>query len=68
MHAQSRYVLARAIRKEPIMSEAARYDESAFRPRAKWIFLVFALIGAFLLLAEHRAHIVPWLPWLLLAA
>ena len=50
------------------MSEAARHDESAFRPRAKLIFLVFALIGAFLLLAEHRAHIVSWLPWLFLAA
>jgi hypothetical protein len=29
---------------------------------------VFAAIGAFFLLAEHRAHLLPYLPWLLLAA
>jgi hypothetical protein len=34
----------------------------------KAVFVVFAAIAAFLLLAEHRAHIVPYLPWLLLAA
>lgn len=50
------------------MPEAARHDESALQPRAKLIFLAFALIGAFFLLAEHRAHVVPWLPWLFLAA
>jgi hypothetical protein len=32
------------------------------------VLLVFAVISAFFLLAEHRAHILPWLPWLLLAA
>ena len=50
------------------MREAARHDESALQPRAKLIFLAFALIGAFCLLAEHRAHVLPWLPWLFLAA
>jgi hypothetical protein len=28
---------------------------------------VFAVIGAFFLIAEHRAHLFPYLPWLLLA-
>lgn len=31
-------------------------------------FLVFAMIGAFFLFTEHRAHVIPFLPWLLLAA
>ena len=32
------------------------------------VMIAFAAIGAFLLLAEHRAHVLPFLPWLLLAA
>ena len=50
------------------MPEATRHDESTWRPRVKFVFLAFALIGAFFLLAEHRAHVLPWLPWLFLAA
>ena len=33
-----------------------------------WLFWGFAAIGAFFLLTEHYAHVVPYLPWLLLAA
>ena len=50
------------------MPDADRHDEGTWRPRAKFVFLAFALIGALLLIAEHRAHVLPWLPWLLLAA
>lgn len=50
------------------MAEETRHDESAWRPRVKIVFLAFAVIGAFLLIAEHRAHVLPWLPWLFLAA
>ena len=50
------------------MSEETGHDESAWRPRVKFAFLAFAVIGAFFLLAEHRAHVLPWLPWLFLAA
>ena len=32
------------------------------------VLALFGAIAAFLLLAEHRAHVVPHLPWLLLAA
>lgn len=32
------------------------------------VFIGFALIAAFFVLAEHRAHVLPFLPWLLLAA
>lgn len=34
----------------------------------KWALIGFAAIGGFFLLAEHRAHVLPYLPWLLLAA
>jgi hypothetical protein len=56
------------MRKESTMPETTRHDESAWRPRVKFVFLAFALIGAFFLIAEHRAHVLPWLPWLFLAA
>jgi hypothetical protein len=34
----------------------------------KFVLVAFALIGAFFLIAEHRAHVMPLLPWLFLAA
>lgn len=44
-------------------------DTSPRWPAAtKLAFIVFAVIGAFFLIAEHRAHLFPYLPWLLLAA
>ena len=50
------------------MLEATGHNESGWRSRVKLVFLAFAVIGAFFLLAEHRAHVLPWLPWLFLAA
>lgn len=44
------------------------HDESAWRSRVTVVFFAFAAIGAFLMLGEHGAHVLPWLPWLLLAA
>lgn len=37
-------------------------------PRITIALIAFAAIAAFLLLAEHRAHVLPFLPWLVLAA
>ncbi len=37
------------------------------RRAATWAFYGFLAIGAFFLLAEHRAHLLGWLPFLLLA-
>src|SRR6266536_4174076 len=54
--------------KESPMLEETAHNESAWRSRVKFVFLAFAVIGAFFLLAEHRAHVLPWLPWLFLAA
>ena len=34
----------------------------------RWLFWGFAAVAAFFLLTEHYAHVVPYLPWILLAA
>lgn len=34
----------------------------------RWVFWGFVLIVAYFLVAEHRAHVVQYLPFLLLAA
>lgn len=48
-------------------TEAPR-QSSFFKSRAGVVLLVFLAIAAFYLIAEHRAHLVGSLPWLLLAA
>lgn len=53
------------------MSERSAHDDNVWSSRSKWAFVVFAIIGAFFLVTEHRAHLLPYLsylPWLLLAA
>lgn len=50
------------------MTEEHQQHDDAWPRRAIWAFAAFASIGAFFLLAEHRAHVLPWLPWLILAA
>lgn len=36
--------------------------------RVRWVFLGFLAVAAFFLFAEHRAHFLGALPWLLLLA
>lgn len=36
--------------------------------RGTWIFGAFAIIALLLLVFEHRAHLLGWLPWLFLLA
>lgn len=36
--------------------------------RTKWVFLGFALVAGIALIFEHRLHLVPYLPWLLVLA
>ena len=50
------------------MSEQTEHNHNAWNSRARWMFAAFVIIGAFFLVAEHRAHVLPYLPWLLLAA
>jgi hypothetical protein len=49
------------------MTENMRNGEPR-SPRIKFVLIGFVLIGGFFLIAEHRAHVLPWLPWLFLAA
>ena len=39
-----------------------------YRKVSRYVFFGFVAVAAYFLLAEHRAHIVPFLPFLLLAA
>lgn len=41
-------------------------EPSFWRSPAGWVFLGFSAIAAFFLLAEHRAHVLGVLPFLLL--
>src|SRR4030095_1446110 len=50
------------------MPDHTEHNGNAWSSRAKWALLGFAIIGAFFLLAEHRAHVLPFLPWLILLA
>ena len=36
--------------------------------RAKWVFIAFLALAAVLLFTEHRAHLLGFLPWLILLA
>ena len=50
------------------MIDHLEHDSSPWSFRAKVAFGVFAIIGGFFLVAEHRAHVLPYLPWLFLLA
>jgi hypothetical protein len=39
-----------------------------YRKVSRYVFFGFVVVAAYFLIAEHRAHIVPFLPLLLLAA
>lgn len=38
------------------------------RTVSRWVFFGFVAIALYFLIAEHRAHLIPFLPFLLLAA
>ena len=46
--------------------EAAR--AGFWRSKTGLVTIAFLLIGAFFLVTEHRAHLLGWLPWLILLA
>ena len=43
-------------------------QKSFWRTRTAMALLGFSLVAGFLLLSEHRAHVLGWLPWLILLA
>lgn len=38
------------------------------KSRVNWVLIGFLLIIGYFLIMEHRAHLLAWLPWLLLIA
>lgn len=50
------------------MAEGADHVDDRRASRSRWVFVAFAVIAAYFLVAEHGAHVVPYLPWLLLLA
>ena len=50
------------------MSDEHDSGDGFFRSKANLALVVFGAIAAFFLLAEHRAHLFGWLPYLLLLA
>lgn len=50
------------------MNEQCQSHQDVVSRRIKQVLVLFAIIGGFFIVAEHRAHLIPYLPWLLLAA
>jgi hypothetical protein len=50
------------------MNEQRQSRQDVIGRRMKQVFVLFAIIGGFFIVAEHRAHLIPYLPWLFLAA
>ena len=50
------------------MNDDVGHNYEPWGSRMKLVLIGFALIGGFFLIAEHRAHVLPFLPWLFLAA
>lgn len=51
------------------MAEHSHESHGSGGPRyGRWTFAGFALIGAYFLLAEHQAHVIQFLPFLLVLA
>lgn len=50
------------------MQHDHRVLNNRYRTVSRYVFFGFAAVAAYFVIAEHRAHIVPFLPFLLLAA
>ena len=50
------------------MNEEIGHSRDPTGLRLNIVFVVFGVIGAYFLITEHRAHVLPYLPWLFLAA
>ena len=48
--------------------ETSPEQASFWKSKTGLITIVFLVIGAFFLVTEHRAHLLGWLPWLILPA
>jgi hypothetical protein len=50
------------------MADHPHEDRPSGGGYGRWVFWGFALIAAFFLITEHRAHVFQYLPFLLVAA
>jgi hypothetical protein len=50
------------------MDNLTRTPETVTHRRAKQVFALFAIVASFFVILEHQAHLIPYLPWLLLLA
>ena len=50
------------------MNEQSQSHHDVVGRRIQQVLVLFAIIGGFFIVAEHRAHLIPYLPWLILAA
>ncbi|CAI07329.1 DUF2933 domain-containing protein [Aromatoleum aromaticum] len=48
--------------------EQSSHPHARSGSRAKWVFAGFLALAVFLLFTEHRAHVLGFLPWLILLA
>lgn len=48
--------------------EQSSHPRARSGSRAKWTFAGFLALAVFLLFTEHRAHVLGFLPWLILLA
>jgi len=62
--------IALDVRQELAMDRNSRDGGKSgfFSSRANIVLIGFLAIAAFYLIAEHRAHVIPFVPWLLLLA
>ncbi|HSD61297.1 MAG TPA: DUF2933 domain-containing protein [Burkholderiales bacterium] len=50
------------------MNDSPPANEQRNSPRPGWILVGFLAVAVFFLFTEHRAHLLGWLPYLLLLA
>lgn len=50
------------------MKEDAQRSSESWRVRTNMALVGFSLVGGLFLISDHWAHVLPYLPWLLLAA
>lgn len=54
---------------DPTTHESPRTETAQrTRRRSRWVFGGFIAVVALLIALEHRAHLLGWLPWVILAA
>jgi short subunit fatty acids transporter len=50
------------------MADTPQQHDARHGSAVRWIFWGFALVGAYFLITEHRAHVYQYLPYVLLLA